>query len=154
MPRLYGFITIVAVIICLGAYLVHFVDIETVLYTGPAISVFGSIVFGFAIKHDHKQGVRLSVWMVGFTIFLTVLTASAEWGPQDAKVPFAFLGSVFVITCLVLSNRTFKHAPRCYEDWQCQHCGYPIYGLSTNQCPECGTEADAAMFALFRDKPQ
>lgn len=39
-----------------------------------------------------------------------------------------------------------RHLPFWYP-WQCRRCDYPLVGLSTPRCPECGTPFNPILLA-------
>lgn len=146
MPFAYGFLIIFSVLFCLAAYLsIFLIDIEIAAGSGPIIGVLGLVIMGFAKKYNHPPGTRMGYTMVSFVIGLTLLIWIAGWSPSEAYIPFGVLGTGFVIAMFVLSNRSFATAPKRFQDWNCQQCGYPIYGLTTPRCPECGNAIDPAM---------
>lgn len=38
-----------------------------------------------------------------------------------------------------------RHCPVLAEDAMCPRCGYPLYGLKGNLCPECGRSVDLVL---------
>ena len=153
IPIGYGVVTILTVLACLAAYLTALLrSVESVLGTGPAIAVLAGVLWAMAAKHHHPPGIRIAYFILTFLFSLTLLTWIADWAPNEAYVPFVVLGSGFIVTVLVLSNRSFGNAPNRYEEWQCLNCGYPLYGLTTNRCPECGNEINAALVEKYRNQ--
>ena len=152
MPIGYGLITITTVLACLTSYVIVLsTGAEAALALGPIIAILAGVLWGVAAKHHHLPGIRIAYFILSFMFALTLLTWIADWGPPEAYVAFTIFGAGFVITIFVLSNRSFANAPNRYKDWQCLQCGYPLYGLASNRCPECGNELNEEMVELYRD---
>lgn len=150
MPLAYAFLTVTTVIACLASYVTLIIfDVQSVLVTGPVLLVLGIILLVWAAKQDHHGGVRLGYFIIVSLICLLLLTWIADWKPSDARAPLLALGAIFVIATFVLSNRSFAQAPKRYKAWQCQQCGYPLYGLQSAKCPECGRDLDTQLIAKY-----
>ncbi len=149
MPVGYGLLTIGTVLACLCGYAIQLYNIESVLISVPLIAILAGILWAVAAKYRHSPGLRIAYFILLFIFCMTLLTWIANWGPHDAREPFAFLGAAFVLTLFVLSNRSFANAPNRYKDWQCQECGYPLYGLTATHCPECGNDLDPILLEIY-----
>ncbi len=153
MPLAYGFFTIATVITCLASYVAIIVyGVESVLGTGPIIFTLGVVVLHLGTKHRHPPGIRFGYFIILSVFCLLLLVWIADWGPRDARTPLLILGAIFVVSVFVLSNRSFASAPNYYKEWQCQQCGYPLYGLQSLHCPECGSNLDIELVAKYKNQ--
>lgn len=64
--------------------------------------------------------------------------------PFGTTLLFGYLYLIFMLPCTIL---VWNRAPRPYENWQCQRCGYPLFRVENVQCPECGKPFDREAFA-------
>lgn len=152
MPIGYGLLTVITVLACLGSYIVVLISgVEASLALGPIIAILAGVLWLAAAKHQHPQGIRIAYFILFFIFAMFLLTWIAGWGPSQAYVAFAVFGSGFVITTFVLSNRSFANAPKRYKDWQCLQCGYPLRGLTSTRCPECGNQLHEELLERYRD---
>lgn len=107
-------------------------------------------VAGFGIgriiqEHSWRYiGLLLSVFVIVSTfrgtgptqyLFLSVTSQRA-----DAKIAYFCFGVLVIVSPGVgawLQRRFFKNTP--IEPGKCNYCKYPLVGLTSNICPECGT---------------
>ena len=84
---------------------------------------------------------------VGVAVLFFALVNLLDWSPGEALMPFLSMGAGFLMLTLPLGIVTFLSPPATFRPWQCQQCGYPLFGLSGSTCPECGGMFDPARVA-------
>jgi len=154
MPIFYAIALVLGAVSVVIAYLcIIFIDVETVLGTGPAIAIMGLIVIGFATRYKHKSGMIDGISLVTIVVLTTAITWLLDWSPGEAKAPFLIIGGTYLLAQMGILITVFLNPPVLREEWQCVDCGYPIYGLQSAQCPECGSVIHPALLEKYRDSP-
>ena len=134
---------VVGWVACLVALLlIIFVDVESVVGTGPVIFLLGlgTIFVGIRVRHP-------ATWLLGLThcaicVLFTALVNGLRWGPSDATTPFTIMGLVYVALTLPPTVLAYRNMPAARPPWECAQCGYLRYGRPEPRCPECGTPVD------------
>ena len=135
-----------------GTYLILFIHVETVAGTGPIESALGLVILIFAIVYRHLVGIILGASMIGISVLLFLLVLTLQWSPSDAKLPFSFVTSIYMLFNLPMTVYLLARPPVLYQEWQCSRCGYLIYGLQSPQCPECGSNLNPELVAKYRHR--
>ena len=137
----------------IGTFLIIFVDVESVVVTGPIEAILGLIILIFAIVYRHFIGILLGVSMIGISLLLFLLVVTLQWSPKDAELPFSFLTSVYLLFSLPMLVYLLMRPPTTYQEWQCPGCGYLIYGLQSSRCPECGAALNPELVKKYDQQP-
>jgi hypothetical protein len=69
-------------------------------------------------------------------VFVLKLTATAS------VLPYAVVLLAYTAGLLPVAIRASSYRPAEANLWDCQGCGYPLIGLSSTRCPECGEPFD------------
>jgi hypothetical protein len=119
-----------------------FIEVESIVVTGPLLFLLGiaTIITGQKSRHP-------SAWVVGSAqcavcLFILALILILDWSPRQAQVPVsaaAVAYALLITPALVLAS--FFTKPR-FDPYRCQTCDYPLIGLPSPRCPECGTPFD------------
>ncbi len=129
-----------------GTVLIVFVDVESVVGTGPILFIFGLllVVSGAFCRNGYAVGVAIS--MIAVSLLFFGLVYFLRWSPRDAEQPFTVMSIIYVVLMSPLVLIALLQRPRVtrWRPWECQSCGYPLFGLKTPSCPECGTPFDRA----------
>lgn len=139
---------------CLVAWLLIFLTAETVLGSGPILFCLGLaiIVLGMILKHPISAliGVAHCLMCVIFLGLVNLL----DWSPHQAQVPFLIMGALYMIGMVFPGFVALRKLPKSRSPWECQTCGYLLYGLSQPRCPECGTGFDPNLLAELTRFPE
>ena len=133
-----------------GSLLVMFVDVESVIVSGSLLFLQAVLLAILASRSRTPGFFRLACMHAGFCVLLVALVNIFRWSPSDAEVPFSVLTPLFGLGMYFKSRSMLAIYPR-YDDSVCQVCGYPLQGLSTPRCPECGTPFPADRLEPYRD---
>lgn len=134
----------------LGFLAILFIDVESVVLTGPIEFILGLLLIIFAAILNHHLGITLGGLMISIAIALTALVNILHWSPSDAHTPFVYITTPFVLCTTPMFVFALLRIPKAFFEWQCPSCGYLIYGLESPQCPECGTELNPDMVEKYR----
>jgi ribosomal protein L40E len=124
------------------AWLLLFVKVESVLFTGPILFFLGIILILGSRPVRFWRGGILGVLHCGIFVLLVMLVNLFHWSPDNAKVPFIIMGGMYLLGTLPLGVFAYRNVPASYDPSRCSRCGYLLYGLTEPRCPECGTPCD------------
>jgi hypothetical protein len=145
---------VVSVIVWVVAWLLLvFVHTETVLGTGPALSLTGILLLLAHGRRYHHPVLWLGLIDVFLPVFFTLLVNLFSWSPSEAHEPFIYMGSLVMALAMVLTVKGWHMGIKKFQAWQCQHCGYALIHLQTDQCPECGKHFDPCAIANLQVDP-
>lgn len=133
-----------------GTFLILFIHVETVVGTGPIESALGLGILIIAMIYRHLVGIVLGASMIGISVLMFLLVLTLHWSPSDAKLPFSFIASIYMLFNLPMTAYLLARPPVLYQEWQCTGCGYLIYGLQSPLCPECGSNLDPKLVAKYK----
>lgn len=124
-----------------GTILIAYVDVESVLSSGPSMVVLGALLLIAAAVCRNWFALGAGVSMVAVCLLFFGLVWYLDWSPSDAEKPFIAMSTIYTIALSPLAVVSLIQCPRItrYRPWECHNCGYPLYGLKTPTCPECGT---------------
>lgn len=125
-------------------------EAEVVLANGPIQIVLAIIVYIGASRYQHQIGIVLSLAMVGICVLMCASVLAFNLSPTEAEIPFAWMGSIFIFMTTPLVILTFRNPPVRRQPWQCPQCRYPIVGLASNSCPECGESLDSRLVSKYQ----
>jgi len=132
-------------LVCLATLLlIQYVDVESVMVTGPIIMVLGMLVAYLGSSGRYWQLTVLGLAHCGVCLLFFGLVVILRWTPSDAKVPFTLMGLVYGTASLIWVVWITANVPRRADPWACASCGYLLYGLVEPRCPECGQPFDPA----------
>jgi hypothetical protein len=121
-------------------------DTETVVISGPALVLVSLWIFvtGWVARYQWTR--TLACAHLVLVIFLAVLVETNNWSPRRAWEPFLFICTPYVVAALAATWYVYRHPPpsKIPPSWNCRACGYLLFGLSENRCPECNTPFDRA----------
>jgi hypothetical protein len=85
-----------AIAVCAVAFTLLFVDVESVLVTGPLIFVLGAalVVMGGKVRDWARFGIGAA--HVGVCVLFVFLVNLLHWSPGDADVPFKWMGGFYL----------------------------------------------------------
>ncbi len=134
---------LLAWLVCVGTWvLIAFVDVESVLVAGPIILLLGILLVVLGYLRQYRWAFRLGVAHIAVTWLFFGLVNLLEWSPRQAVLPFTIIGLAYLAFVTPLTWLAWRQRPPVFEPWQCQACGYPLFGLAHPNCPECGRPFD------------
>jgi hypothetical protein len=142
LARLLRLAMVAAAIDGIVAWLLLFVEVESVLVTGPILCVLGAILVLGSLPIRFRQGWILGAIHCGICGLLVILVNTLNWGPGHAKIPFINIGAIYLVGTLPLARFVYRSVPVEHDPNRCIKCGYLLYGLAEPRCPECGTVFD------------
>ena len=135
---------------CLVAcLLITFYDVESVMVTGPIICGLGIVIVVAGAHRSYRWAIALGVAHICIALLFFGLVLTLGWSPRDAETPFAVMGYAYLCLSGLLTIKVWRSRPMTWQPWECQSCGYPLYGLTEPRCPECGTSFDMAVVGEF-----
>lgn len=138
-----GYVVPVSWSVCVLAWLlIVLVDVESVLFTGPALFLLGLVLLVIGALHRSFWFVALGIGHISIVVLFVALVIAYSWSPSDAKDPFAAMSLSYVLFVSPVSFVAWMRRPRGFAPWQCRSCGYALIGLRSGRCPECGTPFD------------
>jgi len=84
-------ICVVACVLLVG------VDTETVVATGPAVFLAGTVMVVHGVRRRDRWTWILGLAHCAICAFFVVLVNLYRWGPGDAHVPFAVMGVAYTL---------------------------------------------------------
>jgi hypothetical protein len=132
---------------CVVGWLLVIPTAETVIGSGPVILILAlsTIIVGLILRH--YRGVIAGAADCGVCVLFFILVVALRWSPRDAHQPFLIMGFLYVAVRTPLTILAWRLPPQGRPPWQCQICGYNLFGLSEPRCPECGAGFDPARLA-------
>jgi hypothetical protein len=127
------------------AWLLIIPTAETVVVTGPILFILGLaiIVIGISLKHP------ISAFMGGAHCLICILFVTLvnvfNWSPSFAHDPFLLMSGVYILGMGYPGALAFRLPSPIRSPYECQKCGYLLYGLIEPRCPECGTGFDPSL---------
>jgi hypothetical protein len=81
-----------AIVLALGA---AFLEVETVVCSGPLISLLGIYVAALGLRRSSRPAVAAGLSAVGFSLFVFLLICGLGWSPGQARVPVRVMGAIY-----------------------------------------------------------
>ena len=106
---------IVQTVLIVVAWGMIFIDIETILATGPLLIGIGVLNTWLAYRRGNFVVARFAISSPLFAVFIVVLIAFFRWGPMEATKPIRFLSNnyagVAVIWAMAIHYFRAAHKP-------------------------------------------
>jgi hypothetical protein len=127
-----------------GTVLIVWVDVKSVGGTGPLLFLQGMLLCLLSMLALNWIGIVTSLAHMAVCLLFFLLVFLLRWSPGQAELPFAVMSPAYTFSALPLSVAAFIWWPRGsrFKPWQCQGCGYNLFHLTSNFCPECGKPFD------------
>ena len=103
-PLLAGLVAVAWVACAVAWSLIAFVDVESVLVTGPVVAVLGVCLALTGASARRPTAVWLGVAHIAVCALFFLLAWGLGWGPRQATRPFAVMGGLY---CVVTALPTF-----------------------------------------------
>src|SRR3954469_14625378 len=85
-----------SLVVCAIAFSVLFVNVESVLVTGPVIFLLGLAMLGIGAGTDDWVKAGFGIGHVCICVLLFVLVNRYRWSPREADIPFKLIGGFYV----------------------------------------------------------
>ncbi len=119
---------------------------EVTPFAGPVIFLLGLATIAYGMVARARQVAWLGLAHCLICGLFVGLVNAFGWGPKQAMLPFFLLGLAWTVAAGIYAHELRRRLP-LYQPWQCQRCGYPLFGLSRARCPECGEPFTPAQLA-------
>jgi len=134
---------VIGLFLSVGAWIALLVQVETVIFSGPVLVLAGVGTLLAGWRGSYRPAAYVGAAHVAISLLFFVLVNLLQWGPGDARLPFAWMGFGYVAVMIPVNWKVISRVPRTSSPWECQYCGYLLYGLNEPRCPECGNPFDA-----------
>lgn len=144
--RLCRFVLLLSWTICAAATVVDLAGAPYTALCGLIILPLGLVLLVQGLVTRGTLVIVLGATHSGICLLFLGLVKMLHWHPDDAQRPFFWMGLAYCAATAYPTLLARKRLP-LYAPWQCQQCGYPLFGLSEPRCPECGQTFDPATMA-------
>lgn len=127
--------------------LIVWVDVESVLFTGPILFALGmaKVIMARPTRCDYDSAFVLGLGEAAVcTIFVGTVNLFSL-SPRTARMPFTLMGLLYLLIATPGAWMAYQRAPRDADPRVCAGCGYLLIGLTEPRCPECGRRFDPAL---------
>jgi hypothetical protein len=124
-------------IACAAATVADLFEARYTAICGPVILLLGLALLLCGCLVRNGLTIVTGISHCGVCLLFFGLVRLLHWGPDSAQVPFFWMGLLYSAFAAWLTRKTYRTLV-AYKPWQCQHCGYVLFGLSEPRCPECG----------------
>ncbi|MBI4853952.1 MAG: hypothetical protein HY819_19315 [Acidobacteria bacterium] len=94
------------------ALIAAFVEIRTILLTGPILSSIGGVIAWTSYQYRSRLGMVWGLSAVAITLFCLGLILIFEWSPSDAQTPIQIIGLIYTILILPITLTILLHLRR------------------------------------------
>ncbi len=130
-----------------GALLIPTVDIESIILTGPILSVLGSATLVAGLVAERRRTSLVGSGHICLCLFMFLLIAGMGWSQRQAYYPALAIASAYVLLAAPLTIWALAEPAGYTNPWVCVRCGYLLRGLTEPRCPECGAPFDPKLLA-------
>ena len=104
--------TVIQIIVIIGALIGSFVEIRTILLSGPMLSAIGLVVAWTSYRCDKRLGIVVGLSGFLITLFCISLILIFNWLPQEAETPIRIIGLIYSFLVLPLGITILLHLNR------------------------------------------
>jgi hypothetical protein len=115
-----------------AAVVAAIVEIETILTTGPVLSVIGCVIVFGCFRKSHSLGLYFGFSVPSISILCFSMIYGMKWGPGDAATPIHCLLIVFAVVSVplgVLAVRRMPHVTHAKRPLKMQFSLADLLGL-------------------------
>ena len=88
-----------------------FIEVESVILTGPLLATAGGTLLGLSISRRDKRGRFLATAHVFVCFIFFILVAAFSWSPGDAREPFQAMSIVYTLATAWPTLRIVRPRP-------------------------------------------
>jgi len=104
--------TIIQMIVTFGALIGSFVEIRTILLSGPMLSAVGLVLAWTSYRCDKRLGIVVGLSGFLITLFCISLILIFNWLPQEAETPIRIIALIYSFLVLPLGMTILLHLNR------------------------------------------
>ncbi|MBK7996460.1 MAG: hypothetical protein IPK14_24750 [Blastocatellia bacterium] len=104
--------TVIQIIVIIGALIGSFVEIRTILLSGPMLSAVGLVVAWTSYRCNKRLGVVVGLSGFLISLFCISLILIFNWLPQEAETPIRIIGLIYSFLVLPLGITILLHLNR------------------------------------------
>jgi hypothetical protein len=94
--------------VCAVAFVLLFAKVESVLVTGPLIALIGAAMLGMAVHRRDWARLGLGAGHLAVCVLLIALVNLRGWSPDEAELPFKWIGGCYLIATVGVSVALFS----------------------------------------------
>jgi hypothetical protein len=133
----------------IGCFLIHNVDIESIVVTGPILAMLGAATIMAGVVASRWRACVIGLAHVALCTFIFLLIVLLDWGPPQAHRPVLLMSAIYTAGSVPASVWAWFEPLRQRSPWFCVQCGYFLRGLIEPRCPECGTPFDPRLLTGY-----
>jgi hypothetical protein len=99
-------------LILVGGVIASYVEVESIMFSGPAYSIAGILVAVTALYYGNRSALWIAVSAPSFALFIFLLIFLSHWTPADASGPVPILCTVYLLAVLVATFLMFNRMRR------------------------------------------
>ena len=103
-PFLRNSILVGCLILLLGTIAI-WIQVETVLFSGPALLAWGFVIIIAALKPPRYHAITLGASHIAVCFTFVILVNAFNWSPDDAKWPFALMSTLYAVGSSIYAAR-------------------------------------------------
>lgn len=115
---------------------------SSVCVSGPALIAVALVMASAGVASSRWLVAGLGFFSVSFIALLVAIVILLNLGPGAARFPLLVFGAGYLIVQAPMTAWAYIFMSPDFAKWCCQVCGYPLFGLTTRACPECGAAFD------------
>ena len=104
--------TLIQIGAMLFALIAVFIEIRTILLTGPILSAIGGVIAWSSYQYRSRLGMIWGLSAVTLTLFCLSLILIFGWSPSDAQTPIQIIGLIYTILILPIALTILLHLRR------------------------------------------
>lgn len=128
-----GWLTVVVTI-----PLIVWIDVESILATGPILMVFALLLIAFAYPVRSRLPAALGGGFLAVVLGTFLMIAIPELSPEEAEIPCLIVAVTTAVATLAPVIWMGFLRPAIRSPYDCWKCGYDLHACVTPACPECG----------------
>lgn len=107
-------------LILLGGVIASYIEIESIMFSGPAYSIAGILTAATALYSRNRSALWIAISAPSFALFIFLLIFLNHWSPADARAPVPILCTLYLLAILIVTllrlNRMRRETPQTDSD--------------------------------------
>lgn len=109
--KLIAALVLIQMVGTVAAVVAAVVDIETILTTGPVLTLIGCVIVILCFRKAHSLGLYFGLSVPSISVLCFSVIYGLKWAPGDAAVPISCLLIVFAVLSLPLGVLALRRIP-------------------------------------------